>query len=158
MKILLVSDTHGKDQKLKEALEIEKPEFVFHMGDLDESKDVICELAGCPVAMISGNNDYDTDLSPEVFFELLGFRIFMTHGHRYGVSMGTEGLKSAGRRKGADIVLFGHIHMPVLEIEEDIILANPGSLTYPRQEKRRPSYMVLYLERGKSPEFEIKYL
>ena len=33
MKILLVSDTHGKDYYLEEALEIEKPDFLCHMGD-----------------------------------------------------------------------------------------------------------------------------
>lgn len=157
MKILLVSDTHGKDDRLEEALEIEKPDFLCHMGDVEGSEDYIRALAQCPIAMISGNNDFFTDLSPEVTFELEGFRIFMTHGHYYHASMGTEKLKSAGRRKGADIVLFGHTHRPVLEIEKDIIVANPGSLTYPRQEKRRPSYMILYLNRGKPPKFEAKY-
>ena len=82
----------------------------------------------------------------------------MTHGHYYYVHSGNEQLKSAGRRNKADIVLFGHTHRPTLEIDEDIIVANPGSLTYPRQEKRRPSYMVMYLEKGKQPEIEIKYL
>lgn len=157
MKILLVSDTHGRDDRLEEALEIEKPDFLCHMGDIEGSEDYIRALANCPIAMVSGNNDFYTDLNPEVTFELQGFRIFMTHGHYYYVSMGTDRLKSAGRRNGADIVLFGHTHRPVLEFEKDIIVANPGSLTYPRQEKRRPSYMVMYLEKGKTPRFEIKY-
>ena len=108
--------------------------------------------------MVSGNNDFWTDLNPEVTFELHGFRIFMTHGHYYYAHSGNEQLKSAGRRNKADIVLFGHTHRPTLEIDEDIIVANPGSLTYPRQEKRRPSYMVLYLEKGKVPKFETKFL
>lgn len=157
MRILLVSDTHGRDERLEEALEIEKPDFLCHMGDLEGSEDYIRALAPCPVAMVSGNNDFYTDLNPEVTFELQGYRIFMTHGHYYYVSMGTDRLKSAGRSNGVDIVLFGHTHRPTLEIEKDIIVANPGSLSYPRQEKRRPSYMVLYLEKGKSPRFETKY-
>jgi len=157
MKILLVSDTHGRDDRLKEALEIEKPDFLCHMGDVEGSEDYIRALAQCPLAMISGNNDFYTDLNPEVIFELQGFKIFMTHGHYYYAGMGTDRLKSAGRRKGADIVLFGHTHRPTLEIDKDIIVANPGSLTYPRQEKRRPSYMIMYLEKGKTPKFQIKY-
>lgn len=157
MKILLVSDTHGKDERLEEALEIEKPDFLCHMGDVEGSEDYIRALAQCPLAMVSGNNDFFTDLNPEVSFELEGFKIFMTHGHYYYVSSGTDRLKSAGRRNGADIVLFGHTHRPTLEIEKDIIVANPGSLTYPRQEKRRPSYMILNLEKGKTPRFEVKY-
>ena len=158
MKILLVSDTHGYNGNLEDVLELEKPEFLCHMGDVEGSEDYIRAMANCPLAMVSGNNDFWTDLNPEVTFELHGFRIFMTHGHYLYAHSGTEQLKSAGRRNGADIVLFGHTHRPTLEVDEDIIVANPGSLTYPRQEKRRPSYMVLHLEKGKVPKFETKFL
>lgn len=158
MKILLVSDTHGRNYYLEEALELEKPDFLCHMGDLEGSEDYIRAITKCPLAMVAGNNDFWSDLNPEVTFELQGFRIFMTHGHYYYVHSDMEQLKSAGRRNGADIVLFGHIHRPVLEIEKDIIVANPGSLTYPRQTGRKPSYMVLYLEKGKVPNFETKFL
>lgn len=158
MKILLVSDTHGRDEHLEEVLKLEKPDFLCHMGDLEGSEDHIRVITKCPLAMVSGNNDFWTDLNPEVTFELHGFRIFMTHGHYYYAHSGNEQLKSAGRRNGADIVLFGHTHRPTLEWDKDIIVANPGSLTFPRQEKRRPSYMVLYLEKGKVPKFETKFL
>lgn len=158
MKILLVSDTHGRDERLEEVLKLEKPDFLCHMGDLEGSEDHIRVITKCPLAMVSGNNDFWTDLNPEVTFVLHGFRIFMTHGHYYYAHSGNEQLKSAGRRNGADIVLFGHTHRPTLEWDKDIIVANPGSLTFPRQEKRRPSYMVLYLEKGKVPKFETKFL
>ena len=158
MKVLLVSDTHGKDYYLEEALEIEKPDFLCHMGDLEGSEDYIRLIAKCPLAMVAGNNDFWSDLNPEVAFDLAGHRIFMTHGHLYSVHSDFERLKSAGYRKGANIILFGHIHRPVLEIQGDVVIANPGSLTYPRQEKRRPSYMILELEKGKLPKFETKFL
>lgn len=158
MKILLVSDTHGRDERLEEVLKLEKPDFLCHMGDLEGSEDHIRVITKCPLAMVSGNNDFWTDLNPEVTFELHGFRIFMTHGHYYYAHLGNEQLKSAGRRNGANIVLFGHTHRPTLEFDKDIIVANPGSLTFPRQEKRRPSYMVLYLEKGNVPKFETKFL
>ena len=158
MKVLLVSDTHGRNLNLEDVLDIENPDFLCHMGDLEGSEDYIRLIAKCPLAMVSGNNDFWTDLNSEVTFELQGFRIFMTHGHRYCAHAGNEQLKSAGRRNKADIVLFGHTHRPTLEFDKDIIVANPGSLTYPRQEKRRASYMVLYLEKGKVPKFETKFL
>ena len=158
MKILLVSDTHGRNYYLEEALELEKPDFLCHMGDVEGEEDYIRMIAKCPLAMVSGNNDFWTDLNPEVTFELQGFRIFITHGHYYYPHSGTDRLKSAGRKKKADIVLFGHTHVPTLEIDKEIIVANPGSLTYPRQEGRKPSYMVLHLEKGKEPKFETKFL
>ena len=160
--VLALGNIPYPEEEIKEAvdevLELEKPDFLCHMGDLEGSADYIREIAGCPLAMVSGNNDFFCDLNPEVTFELEGFRIFMTHGHYYYVHSGTERLFSAGRRNGANIVLFGHTHQPTLEVEKDLIVANPGSLTYPRQAKRRPSYMLLYLEKGKVPNFETKYL
>lgn len=154
MKILLVSDTHGRDLNLESVLEEEQPDFLCHMGDLEGSEDYIREIAQCPVAMVSGNNDFWTDLSAELTFELEGFRIFMTHGHAYYVNMGLDRLRYAGYEKGADIVLFGHTHQPVLWADEVLFIANPGSLSYPRQPGRNPSYMILTLEKGKKPEFE----
>ena len=158
MKVLLVSDTHGSNYHLEEVLEIEKPDFLCHMGDLEGSEDYVRLIANCPLAMVAGNNDFWTDLKQEVAFDLAGYRIFMTHGHYYSVYSGYDKLKSAGHRNGADIILFGHIHVPVLEKVGDVYIANPGSLSYPRQEKRRPSYMVLDLQRGIEPKFETKYL
>lgn len=158
MKILLVSDTHGKDYYLEEALEKEKPDFLCHMGDVEGSEDYIRTIAKCPVAMVSGNNDFWTDLNSEVTFDLEGFRIFMTHGHFYFLYGGTDKLRLAGIRQGASIILYGHTHRPTLEVENEVYVANPGSLTYPRQAGMRPSYMVLFLEKGKVPKFETKFL
>lgn len=158
MKVLLVSDTHGREDTLQQAVALEKPDFLCHMGDVEGKEDEIREIANCPLAMIAGNNDFHTELLPEVLFELEGFRIFMTHGHCYYVYGGTDHLKAVGRQKGADIVLFGHTHRPMLEIGQELFVANPGSLTYPRQEKRRPSYMVMWLKKGEKPVFEVKYL
>src|SRR5699024_11736548 len=52
-------------------------------------------------------------------------------------------LRREARARGADIVIFGHTHKPCLKFEKDMIIMNPGSLTYPRQENRLPSYIVL---------------
>ena len=60
--------------------------------------------------------------------------------------------------KDFDIVMYGHTHRPVIDKNDDIIVINPGSLTYPRQEGRRPSYIIM--ETGKKGElgFTLKYL
>ena len=57
-----------------------------------------------------------------------------------------------------DIVLYGHTHRPVIDIERDLIAVNPGSLTYPRQEGRRPSYAIMDLDREGKAHFTINYL
>ena len=70
----------------------------------------------------------------------------------------TEEIKEEARILGADIVMFGHTHRPHLEEEEDLITLNPGSMTYPRQSGRQPSYMVMTLDEEGKASFEIKYL
>ena len=121
MKVLLVSDTHGSNYHLEEVLEIEKPDFLCHMGDLEGTEDYVRLIANCPLAMVAGNNDFWTDLKQEVAFDLAGHRIFMTHGHYYSVYSGYDKLKSAGHRNRADIILFGHIHVPVLAYLSGIV-------------------------------------
>ena len=86
------------------------------------------------------------------------FRALITHGHMYGVSMGYQRIWEEGLERGVDAVMFGHTHRPMLEEDEDLILLNPGSLSYPRQKGRQRSYIVMEKENGKKPTFEIRYL
>ena len=55
-------------------------------------------------------------------------------------------------------MIFGHTHKPCLKFEEDMIIMNPGSLTYPRQENRLPSYIVLEMDEEGRVEGEIRYV
>ena len=70
--------------------------------------------------------------------------------------MGEAHLQEEARRRGADIVMYGHTHVPALTIDADLVTLNPGSLTYPRQQGRQATYMVMKLEKGKQPEVEFK--
>ena len=46
-------------------------------------------------------------------------------------------MQEEARRRGADIVMYGHTHVPALTIDADLVTLNPGSLTYPRQQGRQ---------------------
>ena len=70
----------------------------------------------------------------------------ITHGHMYGVSMGYQRIREEGIERGVDAVMFGHTHRPMLEEDEDLILLNPGSLSYPRQ-KRTAAFLYCYGKR-----------
>ena len=60
--------------------------------------------------------------------------------------------------RGADIVMYGHTHKPSITREDDLITLNPGSLSYPRQEGRRPSYMLMEIDQNGHAEFTVNYL
>ena len=74
------------------------------------------------------------------------------------VSRDYDKLVENAQAKGCKIAMYGHTHMPVIENEDGILVINPGSLTYPRQRGRRPSYAVMQIEEGKDPQVEIRYL
>ncbi len=159
MKILIVSDTHRNNQNFMQVLEREAPiDMLIHCGDIEGSEYLYQEAAGCAVHMVMGNNDYFSSLPKEKEFNIGKYKVWLTHGHYYYVSMNNDVLKSEARAKGADIVMYGHIHKPVIDYDRGVIAINPGSLTYPRQEGRRPSYIIMTIEDGKEAEFEIRYL
>ena len=93
MKILIVSDTHGHEANLKKVIERVGPVDTFiHLGDIEGHEDYIEALAGCPAHMVSGNNDFFSDLPREEEFQLGRYHVMITHCHYYFVSMGTDRL------------------------------------------------------------------
>ena len=82
----------------------------------------------------------------------------MQHGHMYGVSMSTDMLKEEARSRGAQVAMFGHTHRPWLEIGSDVTVLNPGSLSYPRQEGRKPSFLIMEIDRHGEAHYTINYL
>ena len=88
----------------------------------------------------------------------MGHHIFITHGHYYYVAMSEERLKEEARARGADIVMYGHTHRPSLTRDVDLITLNPGSVAFPRQESRRPSYMIMELDEEGNVEISQEYL
>lgn len=159
MKVLIVSDTHRQNQNFLNVVKKHQPfDMVVHCGDVEGSEYTICEAAGCPVEMVMGNNDFFSDLPREKEFHLGKYKVWLTHGHNYYVSMGNETIKQEARAKGVDIVMFGHSHRPVVEYEHGVIAVNPGSLTYPRQEGRKPSYVIMEIDRFGEAHFTIHYI
>ena len=159
MKILIVSDTHGIDEGIEEAISLSRPfDMLIHCGDVEGREYYIEALSDTTCCIIAGNNDYFSDLDREVTLPLEGKHILVTHGHSYGVSMDIAGLVEEAVYRECDIVLFGHTHKPLVTNRNGVLVVNPGSLAYPRQPGRRPSYAIMTLEESRPPEVEIQYL
>ena len=159
MKVLIVSDTHGRDSKLEEAVMRETPfDMLVHCGDVEGREFYIEALAECPCCIIAGNNDFFSDLEREEEIELAGHKTLVTHGHYYGVAMDITGVMDEAKARDCQIVLFGHTHKPVIAQKDGILAVNPGSLSYPRQEGRKPSYAVMEVLSGEKPKVAIHYL
>lgn len=158
MRVLIVSDTHRKNENYFRVLEREKPDLVIHCGDAEGSEYALTEAADCPVEIVLGNNDFFSELPRELVLEIGPYRAWVVHGHNYYVSMGNETLKREAAARGMDLVFYGHTHRPLIDTEGEVIAVNPGSLSYPRQDGRKPSYVVMEPDERGGLKFEMRYL
>lgn len=159
MKILVVSDTHNKHENLKEVLERVSPvDLLIHLGDAEGCEDYIRELAGCPVEIVAGNNDFFTVLPRERELWLGNYHVLITHGHYYYVGVGTKDIMKEAEARNFDIVMFGHTHRPLIDCSSHIVALNPGSISYPRQDGKKPSYIMMDIDEHGQAHFQIHYL
>ncbi len=159
MRVLIVSDTHRHNENLEMALnKVGHVDMLIHCGDAEGTEEKIRELIDCPMCIVAGNNDFFTRLPADAFFELEGRKILVTHGHYHHVSVGVERLVQDGLSRGADIVIYGHTHRPMMEIRNGIVVLNPGSISYPRQSDRTPTYMILETDNYGDVHFTLHYI
>lgn len=159
MRVLIVSDTHGRhaglDRILEEAGDID---LFVHLGDVEGGEEYINAVVECEKHVVRGNNDFFSDLPREEEFCIGKYRVFITHGHSYYVSLDPEYIREEGRARKADIVMFGHTHRPYFEQSDGLTVLNPGSVSFPRQEGRRGSYMIMEIGPDGKAVFTQKYL
>lgn len=159
MKILIVSDSHGKNTYMERVLEKVGPlDLMIHLGDLEGSENFLRQNANCPVEMVSGNNDYFSSIEREKEIYIGLYKVMLTHGHRYKVHYGTECIKDWARENQAAIVMFGHTHVPLIDRTSDVIAINPGSISQPRQDGHKPSYVIMEIDRIGEAHFTLNYL
>lgn len=147
MRVVVLADTHVRDvgsTRLPDAAwgELRLAEVILHAGDVVEGG-LLDELrAMAPVHAVLGNNDTLRQALPETLeLELDGVRVAMIHDS--GPRAGREG-RLRRRFPTADVVVFGHSHIPWNAAGLDgQLLFNPGSAT---QRRRQPARTLGVLE------------
>ena len=159
MKYLIISDTHSSTYYLNKVLEkVGHIDGLFHMGDFDGLQESIKETVDCDTYMVRGNNDFFSNLERELLVELGPYRIFMTHGHKYGVNYGLDRIVRVGQEMAANIVMFGHTHRPLITEQDGIYIINPGSISQPRQDGHIPTYIIMETDRFGVVHFTLNYV
>ncbi len=132
MRILIFSDTHNDILDCISIIkETEKVDMILHAGDcVDDAEQLMLSFPQIPVYHVKGNCDFFTSAPDERIIEAGGKRIFLTHGHKQLVKMDYHMLISQAREKNADLVVFGHTHLPYQEMSGNLTVLNPGSLRY----------------------------
>lgn len=140
VRVVVLADTHAprrwKTCPAPLVAALRTADLVLHAGDVCTS-DVLDELAEyAPVHVVLGNNDL-----PEVAawgadetlrLDLDGLRVAMLH------DAGEKTRRTARMRRrfpDADLVVFGHSHIPLDETGDGVRIFNPGS---PTDRRRQP--------------------
>lgn len=129
MEILVLSDSHGKVDHMVRAVEQFPPRQVLHLGDcvgtLQALERQFPQLPGD-----HGSRQLPTGARPEsrsACLEIEGVRILMLHGHTRHVKSSPMAAVYAAREYGADVLLFGHTHVPLVDYDGALWVMNPGA-------------------------------
>ena len=128
MKILVFSDSHGELRHMEKAVMDISPDYVIHLGDkINDSRVLQDHFPHITVLSVPGNCDF-SPLEPAVRTETIGgVRFFLTHGHQHGVKSGLLRFSLAAAEAGAQVALFGHTHIPLLDNTGTMFILNPGA-------------------------------
>ena len=161
MTFLILSDTHGHIDRAGALIERlhDQIDGVWHLGDnyrdfelLEKRYRPIYRLA---FQAVPGNCDSFCPAPTRLTIPVEGHRVFMQHGDRYGISGHSIGmLPTAAKSFRANVVLFGHTHVPLIEVQNGVLYLNPGSLSLPKGGSD-PSYALLTLEKDQPPKAEL---
>ena len=164
MKLLVLSDTHGRRDRVEAVLTLHSDaRAVLFLGDgLRETVD-LCENKGLPLEAVRGNCDFfgffgANPMPEEQILSFGAYTVLMMHGHTKDVKSGTERAVAYAAQRGADLLLYGHTHSPKetylpagteiggMTLEKPLWVLNPGSLGNPNG--GAPSYGLIEI-RGK---------
>ena len=130
MRIIVFSDSHNRYLKLKRVVDAHPgADYYIHLGDgCGDVERLQKEYPDLPLLSVPGNCDsMHTPVACKTL-QAEGKTILYTHGHPYGVKFMLEPLALEGQEKGADLVLFGHTHVPTHRAVNGVEMLNPGSV------------------------------
>lgn len=128
MKLLVFSDSHGKIDFMIDMVREISPDMILHLGDHDEdAKTLRARFPDIPLHMVCGNCDFGPGTAERLEIAIAGKTVVLTHGHRYHVKENYNALYNMGHYANADLLLFGHTHIPHYEQVGNMHVLNPGS-------------------------------
>ncbi|MGL4737348.1 MAG: metallophosphoesterase family protein [Cellulosilyticaceae bacterium] len=162
MKVLVISDTHGRIERVGYLINMLKPyglTHVLHAGDcITDTLELQKKYPHLVIEGVPGNCDFrDYGIERHRLVEVDGLPIFLTHGDKHHVKYEYDELYIDAVAHEAKIAIFGHTHSAFKEKREGVLLLNPGSLTQPR-DTTYPSFAILEIENGMLKSAEIKLL
>jgi uncharacterized protein len=149
--IAVVADTHVPDRvkglhpQLISGLANQKPDYIFHAGDISHPK-VLSDLREvAPVYAVRGNRDilFDRNVTMKLKFLINGLSILLIHGHLnpfvywsdkfdrvlHGYQFNRFLKRIQRQKEGARMCIYGHSHYAENQEIDGVHYFNPGSCT-----------------------------
>lgn len=146
MKLLVISDTHGRIEPISEVIDrMDDIDMLVHLGDYEQDAEILAERHGLDMISVPGNMDGAMRLekAEKVLTTEYG-RILLTHGHLRDARWSEDRLVYAALEKDCKAVFYGHTHCSLYEQSpEGITILNPGSTSLPR-DGNPPSYAIVH--------------
>ncbi len=148
MKILVFSDSHHTVSPMYNAIKQNQPQMVIHLGDcIKDAMEIKNDFFEINFQFVSGNNDFDYSIPNYKTIVVENKTIFLAHGHNYNVKFGMQFIFNTAKKANADILLFGHTHIPYNSIDYGMYVLNPGSCG--KSYFRKATYGILTIKEGK---------
>lgn len=145
MKILVLSDSHGRKDLALQVLEKEKDcPTVFFLGDGEREAVFIKEaFKDRSFTYVKGNNDYASSFEDVAYKHIDGVTFMACHGHSFDVRFSRRTLFYKAADVRAHIALYGHTHVPLTETDplSLVCAVNPGALC-------NGSYCIIEVNKG----------
>ena len=145
MKILVTADTHGNYRTITDyILNNEDIDLLIHAGDGVEDVKNINYETGIPYYVVKGNNDFFVNESYDKIINIENFKIFLSHGHKYGVDFTYDKIIDKAKENNCNIIIHGHTHVYVNKYIDQILVLNPGTIFLPRDDN--PGFLIMDIE------------
>lgn len=158
MKFIIMSDIHGSSyymKEMKKKIDKENPDKIIILGDLYyhgprnplgkeynpmEVANILNSMKD-KILAVRGNCDAEVDqmisefeIKENIILDIEGKKFFFTHGHRINIDHLPE--------EKIDVLIYGHFHTGFITEKGNIIIANPGSISLPKQNTKN-SYILI---------------
>ena len=144
MRILIFSDSHTDISLCTSVITKIGADMIIHAGDHAADAERLANIfPDIPVKYVKGNCDFSSAPS-ELKIQLPdNKKIYVTHGHTYNVKSSYLPVELKAEEVNADMVVFGHTHIPYNLNTGRRIFLNPGSIKY------SGTFAVAELDNGK---------
>jgi putative phosphoesterase len=98
-------------------------------------------------------------LVPEIRFDVLSTRVLLVHGSPRKMNeylfedRPRSSFERLARSSNADVIVFGHTHVPYMKLVDGVLFVNTGSVGKPKDGDPRACYAILDIEAASSATF-----